>query len=542
MARGGKISGKCDFKKKVRSKEGNSDDSDEDYVVSDEGREASDYYCSSLDGCASEESLDNLIEEEEEFKAVRNFNRSKATIGICGRRKKGSTKSRKRGRIVYADEEGNDDDEEEEEKKEESENLEEDEDEEYKVEEDEEEYNEEEEEDIQVIANKTSQKRRRITRAEQLEEEEEEEIQGKRNFSRSKVKNGVCDKQGNASKTPQKGRRITNAEQLEEEEEVERTRHEEEEDEEWERDGDGDEDEEEEDFECDDEDDEFTPVEEDCSDEEEEISGKMKKSNGTKMGKKVFPKSAYVASTRGQKRRSSRASKKPTKSKRSMKGRLRRKVKGDDEDDFMDNGPVIVTRSRKKQGWKRRRLLLSDSDCVASGSSDFEYTISEEEREQVREAKELCGSLRDNLRSSSILINIEEARVHEDLHQQQKPLGRKGKEKIEEPQGRKGKVKGEDLKSVVGKQVCGICLSEEGKRRIRGVLNCCTHYFCFACIMEWAKVESRCPLCKQRFKTISKPARSTGVDLREAVIQVPERDQVIEFFLMVFAVSLIYCS
>ncbi|KAK1317034.1 hypothetical protein QJS10_CPA05g00297 [Acorus calamus] len=53
------------------------------------------------------------------------------------------------------------------------------------------------------------------------------------------------------------------------------------------------------------------------------------------------------------------------------------------------------------------------------------------------------------------------------------------------------------------------------------------HYFCFACIMEWSKVESRCPVCKRRFGTISKSARSDGgIGLRKAVIRVPKRDQV----------------
>ncbi|XP_073307021.1 uncharacterized protein [Primulina huaijiensis] len=85
----------------------------------------------------------------------------------------------------------------------------------------------------------------------------------------------------------------------------------------------------------------------------------------------------------------------------------------------------------------------------------------------------------------------------------------------------------EDMTIEVGKQVCGICLSEEGKRTVRGLLNCCSHYFCFSCIMEWSKVESRCPLCKQRFATISRTARIDGkFNLRNAAIPVPERDQV----------------
>lgn len=507
MVRGGRFSGKRNFRKRVRSKEGVSDDSDEDYVLSDEGKDASD----SLDGCASEESFDSFMEDEEEaeFQRVRNSNRSKAKKGIFGQRKNASKKSHKRGRITYAEED------EEEELDEELEEEEEELEEELEEEEEEEELELEEEEEEEY---------------KEEEEEEEEEIQEVRNFNRSKAKNGVCGKKRSAGKISQKRGRKICAEQLEEEEEEEEKLGEEEEekvkrggDEEEEKDRDG----EDEDFDYDDKDDEFLPEEEDYSDEEDEMRGGKKKNDGMKMDKKVLQKKrTSVVSTRGRKRRSSRASKKPLRNKRRKNGRLRKKEKCDDEDEFIDNGPSIRTTNRRKRGQKRR-VLLSDSDYASSGSSDFDFTISEEEREQVREAKRLCGNLRNNLRSSCHIINNEEVGVHEYQHQQRKPPGRKGKEKIEEPQGRKGKEKVEDLKSEVGKQVCGICLSEEDKRRVRGVLNCCTHFFCFACIMEWAKVESRCPLCKQRFKTISKPARSTtGIDLREVVIQVPERDQV----------------
>ncbi|KZV43658.1 calreticulin-like [Dorcoceras hygrometricum] len=45
--------------------------------------------------------------------------------------------------------------------------------------------------------------------------------------------------------------------------------------------------------------------------------------------------------------------------------------------------------------------------------------------------------------------------------------------------------------------------------------------------VHWSKVESRCPLCKQRFATICRTTRDDGGhDLRDSVIQVPERDQV----------------
>lgn len=76
-------------------------------------------------------------------------------------------------------------------------------------------------------------------------------------------------------------------------------------------------------------------------------------------------------------------------------------------------------------------------------------------------------------------------------------------------------------------QSCGICLcsEESGRAIIRGRIDSCDHYFCFVCIMEWAKVESRCPLCKRRFTGIRRPPMD-GVFLNERVVNVPVRDQV----------------
>ncbi|XP_009147209.1 uncharacterized protein LOC103870797 [Brassica rapa] len=173
----------------------------------------------------------------------------------------------------------------------------------------------------------------------------------------------------------------------------------------------------------------------------------------------------------------------------------------DDDGDFVDD--CLPARKRARSLRPRRRCTLqSDSDIASSGESDYEYTISEEEREQVREVSSL---LRSNVKHVS---STRKATVH--------------------PQLRKSPVKKSEKKvEIVMKNVCGICLSKEDMRRLKGTLDCCSHYFYFTCIMEWSKVESRCPLCKQRFRTISKPARSThGVDLREVVIRVPERDQV----------------
>lgn len=138
---------------------------------------------------------------------------------------------------------------------------------------------------------------------------------------------------------------------------------------------------------------------------------------------------------------------------------------------------------------------------------------------QVREASEFCGYLAAPQRSLPLPEKPKQdrpsrARIAISQCTVDPPMNPtiKGKQKVGEANP---------------KQVCGICFSEEDKRRVRGKLDCCTHYFCFTCIMEWAKVETRCPLCKQRFKTINKPSKATtGVDLRDVVIEVPERDQV----------------
>nr|GLL29450.1 ABC transporter F family member 4-like isoform X3 [Ipomoea trifida]GMD03564.1 ABC transporter F family member 4-like [Ipomoea batatas] len=192
---------------------------------------------------------------------------------------------------------------------------------------------------------------------------------------------------------------------------------------------------------------------------------------------------------------------------------VKKKEKVDEKGMINDMSSLEAKNKITVEGRRNKRLIVhSDSDSVSSGPLDYEYTISEEEREQVREATEFCGGLTASWRCPAISKNLMEK---ETPRVQKKRSRRKDKEKVEE------------WKTEAGKQVCGICLSEEGKRRVRGTLNCCSHYFCFACIMEWSKVESRCPLCKQRFVTISKPAKSnTGFDLRTVVIPVPERDQV----------------
>ncbi|XP_004241616.1 uncharacterized protein [Solanum lycopersicum] len=91
----------------------------------------------------------------------------------------------------------------------------------------------------------------------------------------------------------------------------------------------------------------------------------------------------------------------------------------------------------------------------------------------------------------------------------------------------KGKSKLELSNLETEQDCCGICLTETGHGTtiIRGVIDCCNHYFCFVCIIEWSKVESRCPMCKRRFSIIRRPARPP-IFPSERVVNVPVRDQV----------------
>ncbi|KAJ4968965.1 hypothetical protein NE237_015666 [Protea cynaroides] len=266
----------------------------------------------------------------------------------------------------------------------------------------------------------------------------------------------------------------------------------------------------------DDDEEEFTPDGVDFAANDEDFQVR-EKTNTTKrlVRKRVSLEGPKMKMKR---KRKSKAAKKPLRKKRRRSKRksvLRRLVSSDD--DFLVEIPenrTVMEKTKKKTGKRNKSsILYLDSDIECSGSLDFECTISEEEREELREANIFCGNLTTCLRSSSLL-----KRLHVDgtsNHHQKTKAGQKGKEKVE------------DLQIDAGKQVCGICLNEKGKGTVQGTLNCCNHYFCFACILEWSRVESRCPLCKQRFATISKPARSSlGIDLRSVVMQVPKRDRV----------------
>ncbi|KAG8079242.1 hypothetical protein GUJ93_ZPchr0007g3747, partial [Zizania palustris] len=132
--------------------------------------------------------------------------------------------------------------------------------------------------------------------------------------------------------------------------------------------------------------------------------------------------------------------------------------------------------------------------------SDFDYVISEGELKNL-------GVSRSPQTASQSLTTLPRQTFLTSR------AGEKGKE-VKEPE-------------EAWKQICGICLSEEQRATIQGMLSSCSHYFCFACIMQWSKVESRCPLCKRRFATITKSSmENLGLGSRKSVIMVEKRDQV----------------
>lgn len=47
---------------------------------------------------------------------------------------------------------------------------------------------------------------------------------------------------------------------------------------------------------------------------------------------------------------------------------------------------------------------------------------------------------------------------------------------------------------------CGICTDIVIDR---GILDCCQHWFCFACIDSWANIINLCPLCQNQFQLIT---------------------------------------
>lgn len=468
--------------RRIRSKDQGSDESDEDFTIGEDEEYESDEYCSSLDPDELEEGLGEfeLEEEEEEVKMkVNRAVRPNTRKSVPVKRGKGIKKlqKKKRKRFTYKQDEDDDDT--------------------------------DDDNDVEFMPDEID----------YIDDEDEKPVMKKKRASYKQEDDGDYDDGGGNDGHDDGGGDDGGGGGGDDGHDDDGG-----EDDDGGDNDDGDYDGGDDEDEDEDEDEEFTLDGIDFVDEEDDMPAPKKNKKVSK------PRSRETGLAIGRKRiRNSEIMKKPTSTwkkprtnrrlvKKTSSGsvaipRSVGKTSSGSDGDFANKSLVVEERHKKIPGRRRRRFIaVSDSDFMNSGPSDYEYTISEEEREQVREANKFCTSLSTSLRSSSLSKKFKEK---EETCKQKKNPVRKGKEKVE------------DLKKQVVKQVCGICLSEEGNRTVQGTLNCCSHYFCFACIMEWSKVESRCPLCKQRFVTISKPARSdSGFDLRTVAIQVPERDQV----------------
>ncbi|XP_043700332.1 uncharacterized protein LOC122651062 [Telopea speciosissima] len=152
--------------------------------------------------------------------------------------------------------------------------------------------------------------------------------------------------------------------------------------------------------------------------------------------------------------------------------------------------------------------MASDSELRTSTGKQTLITLTPEFTSKGKEKvdDEINGEVEGAAMDSSITLTPE--------------FTSKGKEKVDDEIN--GDVEGAAMDSDW--KTCGICLCEGGKA-IRGWIDSCDHYFCFVCIMEWSKVESRCPMCKQRFSTIRRQPED-GVFLRERIFDIPFCDQV----------------
>lgn len=86
--------------------------------------------------------------------------------------------------------------------------------------------------------------------------------------------------------------------------------------------------------------------------------------------------------------------------------------------------------------------------------------------------------------------------------------------------------------------VCGIC--HDDSLIDIGEIDCCDHRFCYPCIAKWSEIESKCPFCKLRFKTLSRihldtpltsacAAQGRLVGKVVSKTHVPEKDQRVVF-------------
>ncbi|MQM19690.1 hypothetical protein Taro_052698 [Colocasia esculenta] len=280
----------------------------------------------------------------------------------------------------------------------------------------------------------------------------------------------------------------------------------------------------------DDEDEEFAPDEyDDDGDEEYLVSSPVRRTGGRKDGS--VKRKRRKSSTRGESKGKDKKKKAPV---RKRQWKINRS--SDDEDFVVDDAILVegVNKKTKKSSSRRKRRakrletasISDDDDFVVDDEVSVERTKGKKRKKKVASngKKKRPRARRSDTSDSDFDCTIFEEELR-DL-QVGAPLSRRRQKPVPSAAPNEKKRRGKEVDDA-GRQICGICLSEEQKGAIQGLLDCCSHYFCFACIMEWSKVESRCPLCKKRFKTISQLARSgSGLGLRAVVKRIPKRDQV----------------
>jgi hypothetical protein len=84
-------------------------------------------------------------------------------------------------------------------------------------------------------------------------------------------------------------------------------------------------------------------------------------------------------------------------------------------------------------------------------------------------------------------------------------------------------------------EICPICLLQITKEE-RSFAGTCFHTFCYECLLEWSKIKSSCPLCKQLFSKIYYKIKSVD-DYREHVIKQPGPRSELSSFIGVFSMN-----
>jgi len=65
-------------------------------------------------------------------------------------------------------------------------------------------------------------------------------------------------------------------------------------------------------------------------------------------------------------------------------------------------------------------------------------------------------------------------------------------------------------------ETCGICLEDVVEQSTRATLEKCNHKFHISCISQWSYVTNLCPMCKERFNSISTDSKKIQVTNKDA--------------------------